>query len=144
MIIKYTFNDNDFTQVIEKYLDEFGPFYSFNYPTFEGIKHFKNLLEKYDDYKDKYNEDKDITLEEFKEIKSKLLVILKANFIQYISNIGPNSNWSTDGIDAKELQDNKEYILNNIKIKIVNNIPDQWENREVVYFVTNNQKYITM
>ena len=144
MIVKYTLKDNDFTQVIEEYLKEFGPFYAFNYPTFEGVKKFKNLLEKYDNYRDKYYEDKDITLEEFKEIKSKLLVILKANFIQYISNIAPNSNWSTDGINAKELQDNKEYILNNIKVTIVTNIPDQWENGEVVYFITNGGKYITM
>ena len=27
MIVKYTFNDNDFTQVIEEYLNDFGPFY---------------------------------------------------------------------------------------------------------------------
>ena len=144
MIVKYTLNDNDFTQVIEEYLNEFGPFYGFNYVTFDGVNEFKRLLKQYDNYKDKYYIEKDITPAEFKQVKNKILVILKANFIQYISNIGPNSNWSTCGMNAKELQGNKEYILNNIKIKIVNSIPYQWENGEVVYFITNNEKYITM
>ena len=83
MIVKYTFNDNDFTQVIEEYLNDFGPFYVFNYPTAQGLDEFKKLLEKYDDYNDKYYMEKDITKEKYKEIKKKLHTILKANIIQY-------------------------------------------------------------
>lgn len=144
MIIKYTFNDNDFTQVIEKYLEEFGPFYAFNYNMYNGLDEFKKLLSQYDDYMDKYSEDKGLTKEEFNKLKNKLLIILKDNFTNYINNIRINSNWHTDGLDAIDLQEAKEYILKNIKIKIVKSIPDQWENGEVVYYITSNQKYITM
>lgn len=144
MIIKYTFNDNDFTQVIEKYLEEFGPFYAFNYNMYNGLDEFKKLLSQYDDYMDKYSEDKELTKEEFNKLKNKLLIILKDNFTNYINNIRINSNWHTDGLDAIDLQNSKNYILKNIKIKIVKSIPDQWENGEVVYYITSNQKYITM
>lgn len=144
MIIKYTFNDNDFTQVIEKYLEEFGPFYAFNYNMYNGLDEFKKLLNQYDDYMDKYSEDKELTKEEFNKLKNKLLIILKDNFTNYINNIRINSNWHTDGLDAIDLQNSKNYILKNIKISIVKSIPDQWENGEVVYFITSNQKYITM
>lgn len=142
MIIKYTFNDNDFTQVIEKYLEEFGPFYAFNYNMYNGLDEFKKLLNQYDDYMDKYSEDKELTKEEFNKLKNKLLIILKDNFTNYINNIRINSNWHTDGLDAIDLQEDKDYILKNIKISIVKSIPDQWENGEVVYFITSNQKYI--
>lgn len=144
MIIKYTFNDNDFTQVIEKYLEEFGPFYAFNYNMYNGLDEFKKLLSQYDDYMDKYSEDKGLTKEEFNKLKNKLLIILKDNFTNYINNIRINSNWHTDGLNAIDLQNSKNYILKNIKIKIVKSIPDQWENGEVVYYITSNQKYITM
>ena len=142
MIIKYTLKDNDFTQVIEKYLEEFGPFYVFNYTKYNELDEFKKLLKQYDDYNDKYNEEKEITKEEYNKIKFQLHNILMTNFAKYITDIKPNSNWSTDGFNAQELQEDKDYILKNIKISIVKSIPDQWENGEVVYFITSNQKYI--
>lgn len=144
MIIKYTFNDNDFTQIIEKYLDEFGPFYSFSYPTLQTYNRFKDLVEQYNDYNDKYTEDKDLSKEEFDIMKKELLTLLKISFTQYISNIKPNSNWRTPGFDAEHLQEDKEYILNHIKISLVKSIPDQWENGEIVYYIPGSMKYITI
>lgn len=144
MIIKYTFNDNDYTQVIEKYLEEFGPFYSFNYSNYKELDEFKKLLRQYDDYMDKYNEDKELTKEEFKKVKLELHDILLSNFVEYIRKIKSNSSWHTEGMNAEDLQESKEYIFRNIKIYIVKSIPDQWENGEVVYYITSNQKYITM
>ena len=144
MIVKYTFNDNDFTQVIEKYLDEFGPFYYFNYTTAEEMNGFSKLVAKYDNYNDKYNEEKDLTKDEYKKLKEKIVKLLILNFKRYIENIKPDSFWHTEGITAKDLLECKDYILNNIKVSIVKSIPDQWENGEVVYFISSNEKYITM
>ena len=144
MIVKYTFNDNDFTQVIEEYLNDFGPFYVFNYPTAQGLDEFKKLLEKYNDYNDKYYMEKDITKEEYKEIKKKLHTILKANIIQYMTSIKPNSGWSTDGMEAEDLIRNLKYLINNIKVSIVKSVPDQWENGEVVYYNPAWINYIVM
>ena len=144
MIIKYTFNDNDFTQIIEKYLDEYGPFYAFNYKSIEEMNGFSNLVRQYDNYNDKYNEEKGLTNDEYKKLKDKILKLLNLNFRRYIENISPNSNWSTPGFNAKDLQEEKDYIFDEIKISLVKSIPDQWENGEVVYFVTSNETYITM
>ena len=144
MIVKYTFNDNDFTQVIEEYLRELGPFYAFNYPSFTGLNEFKELLRQYDNYNDKYYMEKDITKEEYKEIKKKLHTILKANIIQYMANVKPGSGWSTDGMEAEDLIRNLEYLINNIKVSIVKSVPDQWENGEVVYYITSWDNYIVM
>lgn len=142
MIIKYTFHDNDFTQVIEKYLDECGPYYYFNFPTKLAWDRFNEYSKKYNDAIDKYDE-YTLSKEELKEIKKELEVMLKANFIQYITNIKPNSNWYTTGMTAERLQKNKEYIFNNIEIKIVKSIPDQWENGEIVYYYSHGDSYIT-
>lgn len=144
MIVKYTFKDNDFTQVIEEYLREFGPFYAFNYPSFAGLTEFKELLKKYDNYNDKYYMEKDITKEEYKEIKKKLHTILKANIIQYMANVKPGSGWSSDGMNSDDLIRNLEYLINNIKVSIVRSISDQWENGEVVYYITSWNNYIVM
>lgn len=144
MIVRYTFNDNDFTQIIEKYLDEYGPFYYFNYETIEEMNGFSNLVRQYDDYNDKYNEVKELTREEYRKLIRKILELLKLNFKRYIENISPNSNWSTPGFNAKDLQEEKDYIFDELKISLVKSIPDQWENGEVVYYIASSMKYITM
>lgn len=144
MIIKYTCNDNDFTQVIEKYLEEFGPFYYFNYETIEEMNGFSKLVRDYNNYNDKYEKDKELTKEEYKKLKAKIIKLLILNFKRYIENIKPNSAWHTDGLNAKDLQEDKDYIFDELKISLVRAIPDQWQNGEVVYFITSNEKYVTM
>lgn len=142
MIVKYTFKDNDFTQVIEKYLDEFGPFG--RWVPGADVDRITNLMKIYNNHNDKYMEEKEISKEAFLTMKNELLKELYKHFLAYIDSIQENSNWSTDGINAKHLQETKEYIRDNIDISLVDNIPDQWENGEVVYYVAGAMKYITM
>lgn len=144
MIIKYTLKDNDFTQVIEKYLENGNPFLALNFSSYDNFKDFLALIKQYDNYNDKYNEEKEITKEEYNKIKFQLHNILMINFAKYITDIKPNNNWSTDGFNAQELQEDKDYILKNIKISIIKSIPDQWENGEVVYYITSSNNYIVM
>lgn len=142
MIIKYTFNDNDFTQIIEKYLEEYGPFG--RWVPGGNVDRITDLMEIYNKHNDKYNEEKELSKEAFLTMKNELLKELYHHFIAYINNIQENSSWNTDGFIAKDLIENKEYIIDNIKINLVKSIPDQWENGEVVYFITSNEKYVTM
>lgn len=141
MIIKYTFNDNDFTQIIEKYLDEFGPFA--RWVLGSNVDKIYELKTQYDNHNDKYMEEK-LDKGQYINLKKKLVIELKKHFKAYIESIQPNSMWHTDGFTALSLVQDKEYILDNIKISLVKSIPDQWENGEVVYFITSNLKYITM
>ena len=136
MIIKYTFKDNDYTQIIEKHLDEFGPFLAMSYNTISEHKEFIENVRKYNEMS--------INNTERKELKQKLVKTIKQAFKNYINSIKPNSNWQTDGINAEDLNDSKQYIFENIKIDIVNSISDKWQNGEVVYYFTSNQKYLTM
>ena len=135
MIIKYTLNDNDFTQVIEQHLEEYGPFLGTLNTIDENIE-FKDNIMKYDEMS------KDDL--ERKALKQKLIKTIKQKFKDYINSIQPNSNWHTDGFNAKELIESKSYILRNIRINIVNSISDKWQNGEVVYYFTSNMKYLTM
>ena len=123
MIIKYTLNDNDFTQVIEQHLEEYGPFLGTLNTIDENIE-FKDNIMKYDEMS------KDDL--ERKALKQKLIKTIKQKFKDYINSIQPNSNWHTDGFNAKELIESKSYILRNIRINIVNSISDKWQNGEVV------------
>lgn len=142
MIIKYTFNDNDFTQIIEKYLEEYGPFG--RWVPGGNVDRITDLMKIYNKHNDKYDEEKELSKEAFLTMKNELLKELYHHFIAYINNIQENSSWSTDGFTTKDLIENKEYIIDNIKISLVKNIPDQWENGEVVYFIASNEKYVTM
>ena len=53
-----------------------------------------------------------------KELKQKLVKTIKQAFQNYINSIKPNSKWQTDGINAEDLNDSKQYIFENIKIDI--------------------------
>lgn len=142
MIVKYTFKDNDFTQIIERYLDEFGPFG--RWVSGGNVDRITDLMKIYDKHNDKYEEEKELSKEAFLTMKNELLKELYHHFIAYINSIQENSEWETEGFNARGLVDNKEYIIDNIKINLVKNIPDQWENGEVVYYVASSMKYITM
>jgi len=136
MIIEYTLKDNDYTQVIEQYLEEYGPFLAIFFSTIDEHIEFKKDVARYDDLKNNSPEQK--------ELRTKLNKILKQKFKAYINSIAENSNWNTGAITAKELIDSRPYILKNIKIKIVHSITDKWQNGEIVYYFTSNMKYITM
>ena len=107
MIIKYTFKDNDYTQIIEKHLDEFGPFLAMSYNTISEHKEFIENVRKYNEMS--------INNTERKELKQKLVKTIKQAFQNYINSIKPNSKWQTDGINAEDLNDSKQYIFENIK-----------------------------
>lgn len=136
MIIKYTLNDNDFTQVIEKHLEEYGPFLATLHRTIDDSIEFNDNVRKYDEMS-KDNPER-------KELKQKLVKTIKQRFKDYINSIKQNSNWQTDGMNAEDLIDSKQYIFENIRVNIVNSISDKWQNGEVVYYFTSNQKYLTM
>lgn len=142
MIVKYTFKDNDFTQIIERYLDEFGPFG--RWVPGGNVDRITDLMKIYDKHNDKYDEEKELSNEAFLTMKNELLKELYHHFIAYINSIQENSKWETEGFTAKHLVENREYIIDNIKISLVKSIPDQWENGEVVYYVASSMKYITM
>ena len=136
MIIKYTMNDNDFTQVIEQYLEEYGPYLAIFFETLDEHIEFKRDVAKYDELSNNSPEKA--------KLKDKLTKLRNQKFIAFINSIKENSNWHTIGFTAREMIESKDYILSNISIEIVDSITDKWHNGEVVYYITSNMKYLTM
>lgn len=135
MIIKFTFYDNDYTQVIQEFFEEGGIFNSNNFRTMKDIVSFKENINNYSDIIDtKYK----------KKIEKEIINAIKNIFTIYISNINENSKWSTTGYTARDIIENKEYILKKLEISIVEEISDIWQNGEVLYYITSNDKYLVM
>lgn len=133
MILKITFNDNDFTSIIEEFLDKWKQ-NSFMYDVLTDMDKYERDDEtgKYIDashdwrnrnellHKDSYDE-KDI---------SKLVDLFKVSFSTYLED---------------NCCDNASYLISNLKVKCVSSIKDEWLNGEVVYyFPKHRDKYITM
>lgn len=135
MILKFTFNDNDFTQIIEKFFEEGGFFNGNNFNTISNFVSFKHNITKYSEI---------VNIEDKNKLGKEIIDTIIKSFEIYIVNINPNSNWNTVGFTAKDLAESKPYILDNLKVSIVNEISDKWQNGEVIYYFTSNNKYLTM
>lgn len=125
-IIKATFSDNDFTDVLERYfntischgIDQFRKKINNDNPTYDELKEYISLDRKISDIinsRDEYLKD-----EEF-------LFIL--NLIKDRIN---------DFIKTKISKENHEYILNNLTIELINTFSPTWENGEVCYAFINS------
>lgn len=141
MIIRFTMNDNDYTQLIELFLSK-----PLTYRVSEYIDDLKNDLNikkigeaKY--YKDWKN--LQIKIDEFKKLitkcsenkisgneRAEFLKILKESFLYFAGKIKNDYNYS--------------YIKKRIKINLKRRISDEWQNYEVVYYFISNEKYITL
>lgn len=126
MIIKMTVGDNDFTDVIENF------FSNFYHRTFKTM--YEDLYEETTDEiigffeKDEFIRNKiSFSTERItKDDALKLISLLYELFRHYIRYI-----------------ESKTYILENLKIYITYKVVDKWENGEVVYYFTSNNKFIT-
>lgn len=136
MIIEMTLFNNDYTQIIQKYFDEGGPFVSTFYNSEAEYRKF--LKDVKDLNKFRYS------TSEKEEFKKHLEEMIKQNFINYINNIDENSNWKTKRYSAKKLQMHKEDIFRRITVKLKNLIWDKPKNNEVVYYFDYLREYITL
>lgn len=141
MIIRFTMNDNDYTQLIELFLSK-----SLTYRVSEYIDDLKNDLDikkigeaKY--YKEWKN--LQIKIDEFKKLitkcsenkisrdeRTEFLKILKESFLYFAGKIKNNYDYN--------------YIKKEIKINLKRRISDEWQNYEVVYYFISNEKYIIL
>lgn len=126
MIIRMTVNDNDFTDKIESYLNYFWNYIGetekinkldLNSDFFKLNKKINNIL----------NPNNDCILQ--KEDKLFLINQIKESF----------SWWC-----KKRLQnDDSDYLIKSLDIKILNSFIDKWENGEVCYWFQHSNRTIT-
>lgn len=132
MIIKATFSDNDFTQVLEKF---------FNKPLFSGFSYCLNkykidnsseVIRKYMDLSkeiDKYLKGLQDDIKFTTKVKQRFIDILKESILDFIKD-----RYSEDF----------DYLSKQLTITLQNNVSDHWENGETVYYFPTHDKYITM
>lgn len=130
VILKLTFNDNDFTQYIEDFLQR-------------SHNDFRVIVMQY--ARDRYDNDIEFSLKmrdvldliENVKIKSTpsnkddLANILKRALLYWVST-------------NERTKDTYDYLKDNIEISYVKAVKSKWENGEVVYWFIDYNKYITM
>lgn len=117
MIIKLTFNDNDFTHILEDYADKI-----FDITYFDSINQFSEFKSNI------YKLENDIlTRTERQRLKETIENQIRTNCKKYLKK-----------------QNSSDYLIKSLEIKIVENIKDKWQNGEVVYYITSNMKYLVM
>lgn len=128
MIIKITFNDNDYTQLIERYLDV-----TTSYTEFFAL--FSEALNNGDyDTVRKLHEQRDIFRAYIRDGITKMSKadkelfegMLKLEFLSWL----------------KENTQSYDYLEDNLKITITNRLYSKWENGEVLYYFPSQHKYI--
>lgn len=128
MIIKITFNDNDFTQIIEEYLGECRS----NGMT--AISYIWNMLsERHEDYS--------IIREAFNDVERGRDALYNGDDKTYIDLLARCLLYY---IEDKYDNDRYQYMKANLSIKSIKSLSCSDQNGEVVYFFPKHGKYVTM
>lgn len=127
MIIKTTFNDNDFTDILEKYWDRF--MFDNYYKAVEDIEDlrlYRDLRIDMEELLKKaiYNE-ADLTAKEESQFED----YIKQSILAFVKKRYPS---------------NLDYLKDQLYVNIRLTVKDKDENGEVVYYFLKHQKYITM
>lgn len=136
IIIKYTLEDNYYTQIIEKYIEEGSAFVSTYHNSEEEYKQFLKDVEECNRCK--------FASDEKEILKIKIQNVIEQNFRNYINKVCRNKNWHTASYTTSYIQKHKKIFINNFQAKIVNLIVDKSFNNEVVYYFEDIRKYITI
>lgn len=127
MIIKTTFNDNDFTNILEKYWDRF--MFDNYYKAVEDIEDlrlYRDLRIDMEELLKKaiYNE-ADLTAKEESQFED----YIKQSILAFVKKRYPS---------------NLDYLKDQLYVNTRLTVKDKDENGEVVYYFLKHQKYITM
>lgn len=131
MIIRATFNDNDFTQVLEEFFD--GPLFlnvkycleKYRGDSKEDLTKYFELNEEIESFLRKFQDDEKLSQGE----KDRFVHILRDSLTDYIND---------------KYEEDAEYLCEELELKLQKSVTDKWENGEVVYYFTGCDKYITM
>lgn len=127
MIIRATFNDNDYTDILTEYFDRFMfDHYYYGLDDIKDLKEYKDKRIQVEELIEKavYEPEK-MTEEEKKVFIDRVVDSIKVTVTKYYGG---------------HLKD----LVNKIDVKIVPNVEDKCENGEVVYYFLSKQKYIEM
>ena len=125
MIIRATFNDNDYTSILEKYFTRFR-FQNYNYyynKCTDTREYVRKSIESEDLLKKIIYKTSDMTKQDLDTFNN----IISTSIKKYIE-----LNYS----------DSYEYLSDKLQVAIIDNCTDEDENGEIVYYFINKDKYI--
>lgn len=127
MIIRATFNDNDYTDVLTEYFDRFMfDHYYYGINDIEDPKEFKEKRIQAEEILEKaVYKPNELTDEEKKIFINRIVEGLKITVTKYYGGY-------------------LKHLIENIDVKIVDSVADKDENGEVVYYFLSKQLYIEM
>lgn len=127
MIIRATFNDNDYTDVLTEYFDRFMfDHYYYGINDIEDPKEFKEKRIQAEEILEKaVYKPNELTDEEKKIFINRIVEGLKITVTKYYGG-------------------HLKHLIENIDVKIVDSVADKDENGEVVYYFLSKQLYIEM
>lgn len=126
MIIRVTFEDNDFMDFLEEY-------FKYDFLTYREKRLITNITPE--------------GLKEWKEIKITSDSLLKKLLYDELTNKDTLKNFLTEDLNyyiQNKGGDSVDYLLKNLNIQILDKVGSQWENGEVLYYFCAQAKYIIM
>ena len=130
MIFRITVNDNDFTSILECFADDLFDriYYAKDDPEMNSTEWYEKIYKPKQEIQKLMNPN--ITSKLTDEDKVALRATVLLEWCDYIDSLSV-------------LDDTKDYLKNNFKVSVSFDFTDKWENGEVVYYFTTNQKWIS-
>lgn len=132
MIIRATFNDNDFTQVLEQFFEQplfLGVLYCLNKwkdnTYIETLKKYRDTQVEMESYLHIIQDEKQFTPNK----RGRFILVLRESIKDWLKDIYP---------------DDFDYLSKELRVEFISSVTDKWQNGEVVYYFPTTGKYITM
>lgn len=133
MILEITFNDNDYTQIIENFLDVH---------RCDSSSCIKYLTYKYEDDIDKYRKITGELTRFIMDMYSSKYYIDDKMADKYIEYLKESMEYYIELLCLPK--DTKRYLIEELSIRRRKNVSSKWENGETVYWFMMCNKYLTM
>lgn len=132
MILKITFNDNDYYSVLKNIGEDMFSLYSYyrmtrlaNKSDEVSIKEYVENSKLFDKYLGMIQDEEPFT----KQQKAQFIDLIKKNIEAYIED-----RYKSAG----------DYLIKELKVSVVQKVGDEWHNGEVLYYFPLNDAYIIM
>lgn len=130
MIFRITVNDNDFTDVLEKFANNLFDriYWAKDKPEMDSTEWYEKIYKPKQEIQKLMNPNITSNLTDEDKVVLRAAVFLE--WCDYVDNLPNRDN-------------TKEYLKKNFEVSVSFDFTDKWENGEVVYYFTTNQKWIS-
>lgn len=130
MIFRITVNDNDFTDILERFANNLFDriYWAKDKPEMDSTEWYEKIYKPKQEIQKLMNPNITSNLTDEDKVVLRAAVFLE--WCDYVDNL-PNRD------------DTKEYLKKNFEVSVGFDFTDKWENGEVVYYFTTNQKWIS-